>query len=123
MNDWQPRAKNLAEQLAAGRAISDPRWQQAFEATPRHLFAPRFWALNEYNVPSHIVDGADPELRTEWLDAVYSDRMLATQWTPDADGQLMITSSASQPTLVAQMLHLLDVDDGDTVLEIGTGTG
>lgn len=35
----------------------------------------------------------------------------------------MCTSSASKPDLVLSMLAALDVHDGHTVLEIGTGSG
>jgi protein-L-isoaspartate O-methyltransferase len=44
-----------------------------------------------------------------------------TRW-PDTGGELC-TSSASKPELVLGMLAALDIHDGHTVLEIGTGTG
>ncbi len=119
---WQSRACELAEPLTADGAITDSLWRKAFENTPRHVFVPRFWALDKYNAPTRLIDGADPAQQTEWLATIYSDQFLATQWVPQ-DGRRMITSSASQPTLVARMLHLLDVQDHDRVLEIGTGTG
>lgn len=119
---WQARAGELAEKLTADGTMTDPLWRKAFESTPRHVFVPRFWALDTYNAPTRLVDGADPAHQTEWLDRIYRDHFLATQWMPQ-DGRRMITSSASQPTLVARMLHLLDVHDHDRVLEIGTGTG
>ncbi|MGH3622498.1 MAG: methyltransferase domain-containing protein [Sciscionella sp.] len=119
---WRARAEELAAKLAAGGELTDPLWRKAFEDTPRHVFVPRFWALDEYNAPMRLVDGAHPAKQVEWLDTVYSDQFLATRWAHQ-DGRRMITSSASQPTLVARMLHLLDVRDGDRVLEIGTGTG
>jgi protein-L-isoaspartate(D-aspartate) O-methyltransferase len=97
-------------------------WRAAFEGVPRHVFVPRFWALDGYNAPARLVDGADPAQRDEWLDTVYSDRFLATQWAV-RDGYRMISSSASLPALVARMLALLDLQDGHRVLEIGTGTG
>lgn len=127
MIDWQARAATYAEQLATEGAITDPAWQQAFATTPRHLFVPRYWALDEYNSPSAQVDGTDPEQRETWLDAIYSDRLLITRWAncigSDGTAIRVVTSSASQPCAVAVMLDRLAVEDGDTVLEIGTGTG
>lgn len=83
------------------------------------------------NLPSKRV--ACPECRDEWLAAVYSDDTLITQldgedqaWkTALAKGNVtgIPTSSSSQPALMATMLEALDVEDGQRVLEIGTGTG
>jgi protein-L-isoaspartate O-methyltransferase len=38
--DWQTRAHRLVEELTAQGALTDPAWQAAFEAIPRHLFVP-----------------------------------------------------------------------------------
>jgi len=120
--DWRRHAVGLATRLTEGGMITDAAWQSAFEGVPRHVFTPRFWALDSYNAPARLVDGANPTQRDEWLDTVYSDQFLATQWALH-NGYRMISSSASLPTLVARMLHLLDLHDGQRVLEIGTGTG
>ncbi|MFQ6033812.1 MAG: methyltransferase domain-containing protein [Candidatus Bipolaricaulia bacterium] len=53
----------------------------------------------------------DPAL----LEVIYSDRALLTRLDPP--------SSTSQPTLVAEMLELLELGRGMNVLEIGAGTG
>lgn len=122
MIDWQPRAKQLAETITAQGGFTDPRWRAAFEATPRHLFVPRYWELGQYNIPTTLIDGANPEQREQWLDACYTNRTLITHWTGE-NGRRILTSSASQPSLVAHMLHLLNVTDGQRVLEVGAGTG
>ncbi|MER7989572.1 methyltransferase domain-containing protein [Streptomyces noursei] len=53
-----------------------------------------------------------------YFPAVYADTALTTQVI---DG--MPTSSSSQPSLMFQMLDALDVQNGNRVLEIATGTG
>lgn len=93
----------LVDALVAAGALPDPRWQAAFRAVPRHVFVP-------------TVDGiGDPDAA---LGAVYSDRTLVTQRIGGVP-----TSSGTMPSLVASMLHALDVHDGHRVLQVATGTG
>ena len=122
MIDWQARAHHLASELAASGAITDAACRSACEGIPRHLFVPRFWVLDEYNAPDRLLDGASDGQRETWLDAVYCDQFLATQWMTKG-GRRIITSSASLSSLVARMLQLAIIQDGNRVLEIGTGTG
>jgi len=72
-----------------------PAVLDAFDAVPRHVFLP------------------DVDLAT-----AYADEAVVTH---DEDG--IPTSSSSQPSLMARMLHRLDVRPGARVLEIGAGTG
>jgi protein-L-isoaspartate O-methyltransferase len=62
-----------------------------------------------------------------WLELVYADDALTTQvddGQPADDGLgWLATSSCSMPSMVVTMWTALDVHEGDTVLEIGTGTG
>lgn len=68
--------------------------------------------FQEYEVDPAAVDEAV-------FDVVYSDEALITRL--DSEGRP--SSSASQPSLVAVMLELLDLRSGMRVLEIGAGTG
>ncbi|ARQ72244.1 hypothetical protein CAG99_09050 [Streptomyces marincola] len=54
-----------------------------------------------------------------YLDGVYSDDALTTQ----TDDKGIPNSSSSAPSLMLAMLDALDVRPGDTVFELGTGTG
>jgi protein-L-isoaspartate O-methyltransferase len=107
-------------------ALPDPRWRRAFVALPRERFVPsRIWRAGRSGF--QLVDrDVQPDA---WWDEVGADQVVVTQVDDgaaplDAGGTgLRATSSASQPSLVALMLHLLDVADGMRVLEIGTGTG
>ena len=58
------------------------------------------------------------------MSTVYSDDSLVVQRAPvpGLDRELA-TSSSTMPSLMARMLHLLDVGDAWRVLEIGTATG
>lgn len=125
--DWRPRALAFAEHLAESGIISHPALRHVFATVPRHLFVPRFWELNEYNSPTTLVSGEEDDHRGRWLDAVYSDRFLITQWAPGCGPEgiatRIVTSSASQPSIVATMLDRLGALPGHRVLEVGTGTG
>ncbi|MEU6059599.1 methyltransferase domain-containing protein [Streptomyces sp. NPDC047097] len=108
----------LVREIAAGGDLPEPAWRAAFEDVPRHLFVPYYHigVLGGYERLG--ADDPDPGRRARWLEGAYLDRPLATDVR---DGELV--SSSSQPSLMAGMLQALEVRDGDTVLEIGTGTG
>lgn len=88
-----------------------PRFRDAVIATPRHRFVHRF----------RIGDGplrdndADP---AQNLPDIYSDAVMRHV---DAVGDLL-PSSNSQPSYVLFLLHLLGLEQGQAVLEIGSGS-
>jgi methyltransferase of ATP-grasp peptide maturase system len=132
MNDMGLRAA-LVEHLADTGVLRSERWRRAFERVPRHMFVPRVFLDRNADGRFVALDGDHPECREEWLRTVYSDDTLITQLDGDeeawktavAEGGVtgVPTSSSSQPALMATMLEALDVEDGQRVLEIGTGTG
>ncbi|MFD5627925.1 methyltransferase domain-containing protein [Streptomyces sp. NPDC127072] len=89
-------------------------WAEAFAAVPRHVFVPRFYAQADDRSWRTVYWGDPGHLET-----VYSDQALTTQ----LDEHGIPTSSSSEPALMLAMLNALDVRDGDTVFELGTGTG
>jgi methyltransferase of ATP-grasp peptide maturase system len=107
----------LVEQLVDKGALSTHEWRAAFEEIPRHLFAPKFTLPDNLGGQSH--DAAYSARREDWLRAVYQDEALLT----DFDEQGILVSSCSAPTVVATMLEQSGATEGDSVLEIGTGTG
>ncbi|WP_416967792.1 protein-L-isoaspartate(D-aspartate) O-methyltransferase [Streptomyces sp. 4F14] len=111
--------------LEKGALTSD--WIPAFNATPRHLFVPDvIWpgraGMNRQD--DRVIRSEAPKA---WWKAVYTDAPITTQWddgTYDGAGRGKIaSSSSSMPTMVFSMLAALNVEDGQRVLEIGTGTG
>ncbi|MFJ3221442.1 methyltransferase domain-containing protein [Kitasatospora sp. NPDC086801] len=97
-------------------------WAPAFAAVPRHAFLPdTIWA-DEDGGDTECSRSEEPE---RWMRLAYSDLPIVTQWDDGAvDGDRSTpTSSASMPTMVAEMLSDLDAVSGHRVLEIGTGTG
>ncbi|WP_280724905.1 methyltransferase domain-containing protein [Kitasatospora sp. MAA4] len=106
-----------------GHAVA-PEWVEAAHATPRHQFLPeRIW-LNDGNdtyIPCDLQDNP-----SGWFAAAYANAPVVTQvcdGREPEDGEVWPSSSASAPSIVLQMLEALDVQDGMTALEIGTGTG
>jgi protein-L-isoaspartate O-methyltransferase len=100
----------MVNELVANGNITDPRWEMAFRAVPRHLFVPRFYRNDQQG--SSVVDSASGD---QWLSAVYSDIHLVT--TED------VRSSSTAPSLMSSMLEALDLAGDERILEIGTGTG
>ncbi|MDX8034582.1 methyltransferase domain-containing protein [Lentzea sp. BCCO 10_0856] len=119
MDDAGALRTELADHLLGAGVLHESRWLKAFRAVPRHEFLPRFYRQ---------LPGGDWERITarhpDWLELVYADRVWVTQF----DGDDTVTGgtptcSSSMPTIMAIMLEALEVHNGQTVLEVGTGTG
>ncbi|MFE1327189.1 methyltransferase domain-containing protein [Streptomyces sp. NPDC058741] len=103
---------------AGGARTADPRWREAFAAVPRHLFVPYYYVGVAGGYERRWGGSPDPLARERWMRGAYEDIPLATRLR---DGEPL--SSSDQPSLMADMLAVLEVADGHTVLEIGAGTG
>ncbi|MER7848469.1 methyltransferase domain-containing protein [Kitasatospora sp. NPDC096077] len=96
-------------------------WARAFAAVPRHEFLPATIWADENGGDTECSRTVDPE---QWMRLAYSDVPIVTQWDDGSEGDRSTpTSSASMPTMVAEMLSDLDAHPGHRVLEVGTGTG
>ncbi|MBV9315350.1 MAG: methyltransferase domain-containing protein [Pseudonocardia sp.] len=113
MLSWETRARRLARQLVDKGVLRSPPWQRAVEEVPRHIFVPTYY---EYGPNGwRAADVSDHEATERWLDRVYSNTALFI--LPGGK------SSSSMPGLMVRMLESLDIEDGNRVLEIGTGSG
>ncbi|MEU7050267.1 methyltransferase domain-containing protein [Streptomyces eurythermus] len=118
--------ERLASALMEKSALTSD-WLPAYRRVPRHLFVPDvIWPGRAgMNRQDHrVIRSEEPGV---WWRAVYTDAPITTQWDDGAyngPGKGKIpTCSNSMPTMVFSMLDALSVEDGDRVLEIGTGTG
>ncbi|MGH3871519.1 MAG: methyltransferase domain-containing protein [Pseudonocardiaceae bacterium] len=118
-------AERLVAELDAADAVP-VAWRTAFLAVPRHAFLPaQVWVDDAEGKPQPLSCDDDPD---RWLETAYRNVPILIQFDdgtskwPDTSGELC-TSSASKPDLVLSMLAALEVHEGHTVLEIGTGTG
>lgn len=116
----------LASVLLEKGALSSA-WLPAYQAVPRDAFVPdTLWpGTAGGNRQGEMIDRNTEPAR--WWSTVYSDVPLTTQWDDGAhsgtDRGRSPTSSNSMPMMVFSMLDALDVEPGNRVLEIGTGTG
>lgn len=127
--DSAAHRRALAGRLAGGGFLRTPPWRAAVETVPRHEFLRGgFFDQVEGSAPTAwrpvLPDTAG------WLERCYADESLVTQIAGtvvpgDIRGEILRTptSSSTMPSLVVRMLEELRVDDGNRVLEIGTGTG
>lgn len=124
VTDVDVRLTDLVKDLSA-RGVLSPEWRAAFASVRRDVFLPdTVWQVDG--------DGLVPLRRADdpagWLDAAYADAAVITQVDdgrpvgPAGRGREM-TSSASEPGVVALMLDELNIEPGQRVCEIGTGTG
>ncbi len=109
--------QGLIEELVRKGTLSSPAWRAAFAAVPRHLFVPRFTLPDQVGRPA--LDVADLDRREDWLRAAYQAKPLLT----DLEELGIATTSCSAPAVVAIMLESSEVAEGQSVLEVGTGTG
>jgi protein-L-isoaspartate(D-aspartate) O-methyltransferase len=99
-----------------------PALQAAFLAIPRHSFLDHYYQQGEgFSWERIDAPPQDAALKAwqVWYEAIYQDEALVVQI--DQRGRPL--SSSSTPSVMAQMLESLEVSAGQTVLEIGTGTG
>lgn len=87
--------QKLVERLQREGMLRDPRVRAALLDVPRHRFVPEIG-----------------------IEDAYEDRAVAIK---ERGGDVI--SSISQPSMIVQMLQMLDLREGDTILEIGTGSG
>lgn len=113
--DWTTHAERLAEILWDRGDICSSEWRAAIAAVPRHVFVPESY---EQDNTARWIRRATAG---DW-ERVYSPRTLVTALA-DRGGYQEPMSSSTNPELMAQMLEILDIEDGQRALEIGTGTG
>ncbi|MFB7919497.1 ATP-grasp peptide maturase system methyltransferase [Streptomyces sp. NPDC056061] len=117
----------LAGEIAAGNPALDPAWHDAVAAVPRELFVENalFRHAGTEWTPVRQTETSDDE----WLKMVYTDRTWVTQIdeqdAADVEGPVAgsPTSSATLPSLVVRTAQVADLQPGQHILEVGTGTG
>lgn len=114
--------QQMVDRLIAEGALWSPAVIAAFRATPRHRFLDRVFQYHRRQERWREVLTHDPG--PDELRLLYSDRALITRLSPGSWGVPETPiSSSSQPSLMAQMLEDLQLTVGQSVLEIGAGTG
>ena len=86
----------LIERLRTMGELYDPRVEKAFMSVPRHLFLPN---ISE--------------------DRAYTDESIVVK--KNAQGEVLCSSIL--PSMMARMLNHIDIQEGQNILEIGSGTG
>ncbi|MEV6266704.1 methyltransferase domain-containing protein [Kribbella sp. NPDC051936] len=125
MTDWTDAARKLADQVTA----TAPEWHDSVSSTPRHQLVPRWWEPIPDSYP-FAWGLRTPQPNQQWAE-IYADETLVTRvGSLHADAADLSdrptglpTSSSTLPGLIVRMLHLLDPDEQNRVLDVGTGSG
>jgi protein-L-isoaspartate(D-aspartate) O-methyltransferase len=111
-----PLASSYVQALKSAGIIRSPRLERAFLTVRRHRLLETY---SYFGDQGRVTVRHDPEHPApENLEVIYADTALATRHVGG-----MPASSSSAPSLMAEMLELLDLRQGMKVLEIGAGTG
>ncbi|MCZ9353003.1 methyltransferase domain-containing protein [Streptomyces mutabilis] len=119
---WETSAADLAARVTHRSS----RWRGPVSRTPRHVFVPTWWEADDGRWELR-----EPVNEEQWFPAAYSDRSLITRVGDLHADQAKLddhpvgrpTSSATLPSLVVSMFQHARIDDGDELLDIGTGSG
>lgn len=110
--------ERMVDQLIGDDASIPGEWERAFRRVRRDRFLGDFYYQPAGSDEWQLTRRRDQLER--WMELVYShDEVLVTSLGEHGEP----VSSSSMPNVMARFLTLLDVRDGDRVLEIGTGTG
>jgi protein-L-isoaspartate(D-aspartate) O-methyltransferase len=110
---YQRQLLDQAQQIYRSTPISGAT-VKAYLATPRHLFVPRYREHASRDWQHVRGDNLNEHLAT-----LYSDRPLTLCGEDDAN----VLSTISQPSFVLRMLDLLEFEPGQSVFELGAGSG
>jgi protein-L-isoaspartate(D-aspartate) O-methyltransferase len=116
--DVHEHLDRLVHELKDGGRIRTALVERAFRTVQRHRFLRGFsrWDPQTSQPVPVAFDPARPS--GEALRVIYSDQALGTRFRGG-----LPSSSSSQPSVMADMLEVLELEPGMRVLEIGTGTG
>lgn len=109
--------RKLIKEIKKKGFLKNKRIINTFENTMRHDFLP---CIYKENMDGQLVKYEREEYLKfdELVEYIYSDKSIVFHARNNIH-----KSSVSQPSLIASMLEMLDIKQGDKILEIGTGSG